>query len=208
MGDLDHDVHTKIDEMAEIKKTLSNNYIFVSVGLLLGFLLGFVVLLANLPDYRTQSQVKAYDTEEMSSRSSFQFYNILPGRHEDNFEGKLPEYKSDASSFTNNASFSLVNKYRQVDSAEYKKVKEIPASYASDTYYLQAGSFRTESDAEKMRAKLLLNGLDAFVKPSNVKGKIHHRVRLGPYYDRQDLGEAREMLQKRGISYMVLRVKS
>ncbi len=198
-------MYKKIEEMAEIKKALSNNYIFISVGILLGFLLGFIVLLANLPDYRPTAQVEAYNTETASSGSTFQFYDILPGGQSDNFENSRVRNSTTPFRYTNNASYSLVDIYKQEDT--YKKVQEIPASYTADTYYLQAGSFSIEADAEKMRAKLLLNGLDAFVKPSNINGKLHHRVRLGPYYDKQALGEARQSLQKRGISYMVLRVK-
>ena len=69
--------------MAELKKTINNNYIIVSVGLLLGFLLGFVVLLANLPDYRSQSEVASFRADKETSISSFQFYDILPRDNKD-----------------------------------------------------------------------------------------------------------------------------
>ncbi len=189
--------------MTDVKKTQNNNYILLSVGSLLGFLLGFVLLLANLPDYKGSSDFESYSPDNYNpSSSNFEFYNLLPGQNIDTVASGSRVYQPHIPALHTN-----LKSLSDSSATRYSQAYEVPASYAADTYYLQAGSFRNQSDAEKMRAKLLLNGLDAFVKPSDIKGKIHHRVRLGPYYDQSSLGSARESLHKRGISYMVLRVK-
>ena len=198
--------------MSEEKKTLSDNYIFVGVGILTGFLFGFIVLLANLPDRRTTNSFVSSTTPDISTSSSFEFFDILPGTQDtslENVEAYNPDDVSFRKHMTQPTSAQSLNNIYRIESKSRRKsrITEIPASAKGDAYYLQAASFTYESDAEKLRAKLLLNGLDAFVKPSHVKGKLHYRVRLGPYYDKQYLSEARASLQEKGISYMVLRVK-
>ncbi len=184
--------------MAESKKSASNNhFLLLSLGCLIGFLVGFVFLLANLPGYEGPAEYELADTS--GSATKFDFYRLLPGLSvdmvADDYTPSVPQFRS-----------------RETETLhvplESSRVHEIPASYSAETYYLQAGSFTLQSDAEKMRAKLLLNGLDAFIKPFEKEGRIYHRVRLGPYYQKNNLNHAKESLQDRGINYMVLRVKS
>jgi len=59
-------------------------------------------------------------------------------------------------------------------------------------YLVQAGSFQNAADAEKLKAKLALVGLEASVQSVDLPGKgIWHRVRLGPF---QGLGAANETI--------------
>ncbi|QEW07948.1 SPOR domain-containing protein [Nitrincola iocasae] len=68
-------------------------------------------------------------------------------------------------------------------------------------YLLQTGSFRAETDAERMRAELLLSGLPN-VHTSRVEGDngIWYRVRTGPFNTRTELNRARNQLANLGIS--------
>jgi len=198
--------------MSEEKKSNKNSYIIVTVGVLIGFLCGFVILLANLPDNPNTQYSSTQSAPVIASSTSYEFYKMLPDS-KDVLIKNTDVYTPDDVSFRRkmtkpSASRSLKNIYNfETRKKRPPKLTEIPASKRTDTYYLQAGSFTYEWDAQKLRAKLILNGLDAFVKPSHIKGKLHHRVRLGPYYDKQALGSARESLREKGISYMVLRVK-
>ncbi|MCB1754026.1 MAG: SPOR domain-containing protein [Gammaproteobacteria bacterium] len=188
--------------MADAKKTPNNNFILLSLGCLIGFLFGFVLLLANLPGYEPSSDYSGRSADNFrSSASGFEFYSLLPGLKSETADVEDDDYRPSVPRFR-----SRVEPV-EVRPLEKKDVLEVPASYASEAYFLQAGSFSQQADAEKMRAKLLLSGLDAFIKPFEKDGKLHHRVRLGPYYDKSDLQNARDSLQSRGISYMVLRVK-
>lgn len=72
-----------------------------------------------------------------------------------------------------------------------------------ERFLLQAGSFRSESDAERMRAQLLLSGLPN-VHTSRVDGEngIWYRVRTGPFNNRSELNSARNQLTSLGITPM------
>ncbi len=74
-------------------------------------------------------------------------------------------------------------------------------------YLLQAGSFRNEADAEKMRAQLILSGLTN-VKTDKSEGTngTWYRVRLGPFDNRSAMNQAQDKLAKLKISAMEIRM--
>ncbi len=72
-------------------------------------------------------------------------------------------------------------------------------------YVLQAGAFRLADDADNMKAKLALIGLEARVQPAEVNGQRVFRVRIGPYVNLDDLNRARARLEENGIESSVVR---
>lgn len=72
-------------------------------------------------------------------------------------------------------------------------------------YVLQAGAFRLADDADSMKAKLALIGLEARVQPAELNGQRVFRVRIGPYVHLDDLNRARARLEENGIESSVVR---
>jgi len=64
---------------------------------------------------------------------------------------------------------------------------------------LQAGAFRAAGDAEALKARIALLGLQARVEPGSVDGQTVYRVRLGPYANARDLAAARQRLDNDGL---------
>jgi len=75
-------------------------------------------------------------------------------------------------------------------------------------YYLQAASFKSHADAEKLRARLALKGFKSITqaRSSEEKGTLY-RVRLGPYADKRKAKTAKNKLQKLGVRPFVFTVK-
>ncbi len=72
---------------------------------------------------------------------------------------------------------------------------------ASASYFLQAGSFSNSDDANKLKEKLALLGMESSVQPADVPGKgTYYRVRLGPYHNSDDLNKAKDTLKQNGIN--------
>jgi len=71
-------------------------------------------------------------------------------------------------------------------------------------YTLQAGSFRSSSDAEALRAQITLLGLTAQVQTVTVDESTWHRVRVGPFDSARAANSARRRLQESGLEAMVL----
>jgi cell division protein FtsN len=73
-------------------------------------------------------------------------------------------------------------------------------------YVLQAGSYRNQSDAERVRAQLALQGIDAKVQRVAVDADVWHRVRVGPITQLDELNKLRKQLQAADIDALVIRV--
>ena len=76
---------------------------------------------------------------------------------------------------------------------------------APSTYYLQAGAFRSATDAEAVRARILLLGLDANVQSGPYDGGTINRVRVGPFKGLDEMNRARSVLGKEKIETSVVR---
>jgi cell division protein FtsN len=87
------------------------------------------------------------------------------------------------------------------------KGNDTPAAAETTRYSLQAGAFRTPEDADAMRARLTLLGLDARVFPIEQNGATLYRVRVGPYGQIDDINRIRKELAENGIDSQVVRLK-
>ncbi len=76
---------------------------------------------------------------------------------------------------------------------------------APATYYLQAGAFRSVTDAEAMRARILLLGLDVAVQPAPYENGTINRVRVGPFAGLDQMNQARSVLGREKIETSVVR---
>lgn len=83
---------------------------------------------------------------------------------------------------------------------------EIRASIPEDiTYFLQAGSFKNNQDANKLRVELLLSNLDTNIEPSTKNGQTWYRVVTGPFETRSKMAKARSVLASQGMSPLLLK---
>jgi len=72
------------------------------------------------------------------------------------------------------------------------------------TYILQAGAFSNSDDAEAVKARIALIGIDAKISLKEVDGKTLYRVRLGPFGSVEDLEKNRQALAMSGIDAKVM----
>lgn len=76
-----------------------------------------------------------------------------------------------------------------------------PQPGAKEKYYLQAGSFPNAEDADKLKAKLLMLGMEVAVQTANIPDKgVWHRVRLGPYKGTDEMNKAMATLKQNGVN--------
>lgn len=83
-----------------------------------------------------------------------------------------------------------------------------PAAAAStdDTrYLLQAGAFAASGDAETVKAKIAMLGLNARVESAQIGGKTVYRVRMGPYGSASELADAKAKLSGGGLPAMAVK---
>ena len=111
--------------------------------------------------------VAAGDADEAAK--SYDFYDMLP-----KFEVVVPEKDREVA--------------RERDTA--------PATIERPgVYVLQAGSYRQQAEADRIRAQLKMQGIDANVQRVAVDDDVWHRVRIGPITDLAELNRLRARLR-------------
>ena len=106
--------------------------------------------------------------------------------------------------------YQMLPNFEVVVPEKDKEVKrDLPAGAAIErpgVYVLQVGSYRNESDAERVRAQLKLQGVGAKVQRVAVDADVWHRVRIGPITDLAELNKVRKQLQAAEVDALVIRV--
>jgi len=74
-------------------------------------------------------------------------------------------------------------------------------------YFVQAGAFRTNDDAEAQRAKLSLMGVEARVTEREQAGRTVYRVRAGPFNKKDEADRLKERLDSGGLESALVRVQ-
>lgn len=83
----------------------------------------------------------------------------------------------------------------------------VPAQ-SGEAFYLQAGAFQKSTDADNLKAKLALMGLETSLQEVNVPDKgVMHRVRVGPFAKLEDMNRVRNQLSQSGIQATVIKIK-
>lgn len=93
-----------------------------------------------------------------------------------------------------------------VTEQELKQAAKQP-SLSKDVYFLQAGAFQNLPDADNLKAKLALLGVEANIQSANLAEKgVWHRVRVGPYTKVDELNHMRSTLKQNGIDTSLIKV--
>jgi cell division protein FtsN len=81
-----------------------------------------------------------------------------------------------------------------------------PKPHAGETYWLQAGAFAEEKEADNLKARIAFTGLEATVRAVNIpdKGTLY-RVRLGPYQSLDDANRIKSALSQNGVGAAIIR---
>lgn len=84
------------------------------------------------------------------------------------------------------------------------RVREERVGKAKATrYMIQAGSFREFSEADKLRARLALMGMESRVEKAKVGDVIWNRVKMGPFTRSTSVSNIKERLRLQGIDVIV-----
>lgn len=179
------------------------------VGILIGLLLGLAIALAvalylnKVPGpflsrgTNTEPSKKSEKPEKLEPKATapvkdpevpaaqpenkprFDFYNILPG--------------------TEDAGKSKATSPPAQD-------KETDRPIAKEIFFLQAGAFQNASDADNMKARLAMLGIEASIQTgtSGDRGTFH-RVRIGPFSQVDEVNRTRDVLKQNGIDSTLIK---
>lgn len=99
---------------------------------------------------------------------------------------------------------------KSADSAENLRNRTdqpVGASKSSVGYFLQVGSFRNHSEADRRKAAVAFMGISARIEQgTGTDGGTLHRVRIGPFKDYAQLQALRERLESSNIPAIAVKV--
>lgn len=82
------------------------------------------------------------------------------------------------------------------------------AGAPAEKFLLQAGSFQNPADADNLKARLALLGVEAGVEPIDLPEKgTWYRVRVGPYTKIDEINRVRQTLAQNGIEASLVKIK-
>ena len=176
----------------------------LTIGLIIGLFVAFLVYLDDL-DSPPASAVESQPAEEQRTDAEedddgsprFEFYSILP---------ELEVVVPDASEEDGEAAVEGAPG-APADSGE-GDTGTAPPPESDGRFYLQAGSFQKSEQADRMKARISLLGLDVEIQQVDINGESWHRVRAGPFTDPSRLKDAQKRLRSDDIDYLVTRDKS
>ena len=170
-------------------------------GILIGLILGLGLALGvawyinkmpspfasrTMPPGKTDAQsapAQSAKTDDKNGKSAeakprFDFYKILPGA-----EDPLPE-------------------------KQRKDAKAGSTTTGREAFFLQAGAFQNAPDADNLKARLALLGVEANIETTAVPDKgVWHRVRIGPYTSVEELNRARDSLKQNGVQTSLVKLR-
>jgi cell division protein FtsN len=168
-----------------------SGWLGLALGLSLGLALAAVIYLKDhrldAPEIHTGKPIKkrphGNDAPEAGDPAaddskSYAFYEMLP-----KFEVVVPEKDKDVR----------------------PDIKSVPET-RSGTYVLQAGSYKNFADADRVRAKLGLLGIESKVQKVSVENDTWYRIRIGPFSKLDDLNRVRQNLHKADVDALEIRV--
>jgi len=124
------------------------------------------------------------------SKPRFEFYKVLTDKQDATVAAPAKSAEK-----TQPAKPQLADKpVDKTPSADSKPVA------ANETYFLQAGSFANAEDADKLKARLAMLGVEASLQTVNIPDKgTWHRVRSGPYKNAGEMNNVRILLKQNGV---------
>jgi len=152
-------------------------------GVMTGVFLSLLAYLANLPKEVVPGEEAASPAPPQVEvpKPRFEFYTMLPQQTME--VEQAPEPVEPAAEMP----------------------KPPAASTAPQPYFLQAGSFRQQDDAERQRARLALLGLEPKIEQANGASGRWFRVSLGPFNSQDAVTRVRGLLANENIDAVLVK---
>lgn len=180
-------------------------YIWMLAGLVIGLFASFLVYLDKQPaeevsftDAVKQELQKAREIQQQEADTATPVENEAKPANKPRFEF-----------YTILSELEVFVPEPDVDETPAK-----PAQQANNTspgtgkqYLLQAGSFRSKADAERLKASLALLGVQSSIQSVQISQDSWHRVRIGPFSNPTRLRETLSTLKQNNIHAMTMELK-
>ncbi len=89
-----------------------------------------------------------------------------------------------------------------------KEFKRASPAVAKEVYFLQVAAFQNPSDADNLKARLALAGIETQIQTATLPdGQVWHRVRVGPFSNQDELVKSRAALKENKLEANLIKVR-
>jgi cell division protein FtsN len=92
------------------------------------------------------------------------------------------------------------------EAAPKDPIASIAAATQGPEYWLQTGAYRNQDEAQRQKAMLAMQGLEALISERELEGAALWRVRVGPFVGQSEVTQTRARLQSAGIPSTIIRI--
>jgi len=170
-------------------------WVWMLAGLMIGLLIALLVYLSQQPGsveakkmagvvaekkkVTPKKAVKAVAKKKNDNGLRYEFYTVLPES-----ELVIPEQE-------------MIQREKDSPASQRKKHK----------YILQAGSFKKIQEAESLKARLALLGIESGVDKVRVHGDTWYRIKIGPFISMRNINSTRNRLRNNDINAILIRAR-
>jgi cell division protein FtsN len=135
------------------------------------------------PEARNKNDKQAPASQNAEPQEQFDFYEALP-----KFEVVIPEKSTEKNKEAAKSTAAAVDK--------------------PGAYILQAGSYRTYAEADRVKALLALQGVQSRIEKAPIEAETWHRVRIGPIRNLQQVNDTLRKIREAQIDAIVIPVRA
>jgi len=185
-------------------------YLWMLAGLAIGLFASFLVYLDKQPAEEVsfteavkQELRKAREQQKLETEATQE--NTTENNTQEN-KGKKPRFEF----------YTILSELEVfVPEPEAEEIKPQTSNTKPETtntsdekkYLLQAGSFKNQQDAERLKASLALLGVQSSIQSVSINHDNWHRVRIGPFSNPTRLRETLSTLKQNNIHAMTMELK-
>lgn len=177
--------------------------LWLFAGLCIGLFISFLAYLKTQP----KADVSFSEAVSQEIKKAKQLKQEKQQRQAENPDKKVPKFDF----YTILKDYEVFVPDSEVSNEKSDPEAEFSSPSASNkkqtTYYLQAGSFQRESDADKRRATLAFLGITSSIQAAQINSDTWYRVKIGPLEGKHKLNKVRDQLIENDIPTLIMVMK-
>ena len=174
----------------QINKQKGGTLFGILIGLLLGLLTAVIVAIIV---YR----IPLLPKKPVNDRANFKYHPEDPNK-------SLYQLNNKPNSEAPSMSQAIDD---LVDSLNAPPAEKTASAHTTNSYFLSSEKFILQGDAENMRAKLSLLGVEAMIDQRKENADNRYQLRIGPFFDEAAMKQARARLSENGVNTEVTTIK-
>ena len=183
------------------------------VGILIGLLVGLCIALGVALDINKGANPffqKQKSTEKFPEKSTEK--SAAPQRETPAAETSKPATPAGDKHAKNGEVKPRFDFYKILPGTEEavtdKEFKRAAPAATKEVYFLQVAAFQRPSDADNLKARLALAGIETQIQTATLPdGQVWHRVRVGPFSNQDELSKSRAALKENKLEANLIKVR-